>query len=138
MIPAMPADGYVRAARLAALKDAKALAAAIDALQEPLDQIAATLRFHYVASLVRASLDSGSADGRFDALFDAIDRLRPLPFPTAAECRIGFDEVRTRLGAIGNRCAAPEGSVLRRAPVRWHAVAAAVRRRRPDTGSVPT
>ena len=97
----MPADGYVRVARLAALKDAKALAAAIDALQEPRDQIAATLRFHYVASLVRASLDSGSADGRFDALFDAIDRLRPLPLPTAAECMIGFDEVRTRLGAIG-------------------------------------
>jgi hypothetical protein len=76
----MPADDYVRVAKLAALKDAKALAAAIGALQEPLDQIAATLRFHYVASLVRASLDSGSADGRFDALFDAIDRLRPCHF----------------------------------------------------------
>ena len=54
MIVSMHAVGYVEVARLAALKDAQALASAIDALSEPPERIAATLRAHHIASLVRA------------------------------------------------------------------------------------
>src|SRR6187397_982329 len=101
MIASMHAEGYVDVARLAALKNAEALAAAIDALGEPPDRIAATLRAHHIASLVRASLDCAPQPARFAPIYDAIARLRQLPFLTAAECACGFDEVRSRLGAHG-------------------------------------
>ena len=101
MIASMHAEGYVDVARLAALKNAEALAAAIDALGEPPDRIAATLRAHHIASLVRASLDCAPQPARFAPIYDAIARLRQLPFLTAAECASGFDEVRSRLGAHG-------------------------------------
>ena len=101
MIASMHAEGYVDVARLAALKNAEALAAAIDALGEPPDRIAATLRAHHIASLIRASLDCAPQPARFAPIYDAIARLRQLPFLTAAECASGFDEVRSRLGAHG-------------------------------------
>ena len=101
MIAWMHAAGYVDVARLAALKNAEALAAAIDALGEPPDRIAATLRAHHIASLVRASLDCAPQPARFAPIYDAIDRLRQLPFLTAAECVSGFDEVRSHLDAHG-------------------------------------
>ena len=73
--------------------------AALDALAEPPDRIAATLREHHVASLVCASLDAAAGRPRFDALVAAIDRLRRFPFPTITECIAGFEEVRARLEA---------------------------------------
>ena len=69
MIASMHAEGYVDVARLAALKNAEALAAAIDALGEPPDRIAATLRTHHIASAHRSIVPHNPPDShRFTTL----------------------------------------------------------------------
>ena len=93
---------YTRVARHAALGDSRALVAALQALSaSPQAEVAATLRYHHIATLVVHAINHAGVRDELDpGLLSATERARA-DQPTPAALLDAFDEIQRSFRAAG-------------------------------------